>query len=85
MVALRYGPLIYNFETADQPDINQALGSGPLSIEWRDDLLDGVMTIKGSWADGTPLLAIPNYARNNRNTQSVEDKSVSSMVWMKNE
>ena len=85
MVALRYGPLIYNFETADQPDINQALGSGPLSIEWRDDLLDGVMTIKGSWADGTPLLAIPNYARNNRNTQYVEDKSVSSMVWMKNE
>ena len=24
------------------------------------------MTIKGTWADGSPLLAIPNYARLNR-------------------
>jgi len=25
-------------------------------------LLGGVMTIKGKWSDGSPLLAIPNYA-----------------------
>jgi hypothetical protein len=82
-VALRYGPLIYNVEQADQPDINQPLGPGPLTAEWRSDLLDGVMTIKGKWADGSPMLAIPNYARNNRLTgQSGHDES---MVWLKAE
>jgi len=65
-VALRSGPLVYNVEQADQPNINLALGSAPLTAEWRGDLLGGVMTIKGNWADGSPMLAIPNYARNNR-------------------
>ena len=80
LVALRYGPLIYNVERADQPDINQAIGSERLTAEWRGDLLRGVMTIKGDWADGSPLLAIPNYARNNRNSEGV-----GSMVWIKNQ
>lgn len=66
LVALRYGPLIYNVERADQPDINLALSSKPLTTEWRPDLLEGVMVIKGFWADGSPMTAIPNYARNNR-------------------
>ncbi len=66
LVALRYGPLIYNVERADQPDINQAIGTTPLAAEWRPDLLQGVMIVKGQWADGSPLVAIPNYARNNR-------------------
>ncbi len=70
LVALRYGPLIYNVERADQPDINLALGADPLSTEWRGDLLQGVMTIKGKWANGSPMTAIPNYARNNRLGQS---------------
>ncbi len=65
-IALRYGPLIYNVETADQPDINKSIGTAPLRLEWRPDFLKGVMTIKGSWSDGTPLVAIPNYARLNR-------------------
>jgi hypothetical protein len=65
-VALRYGPLIYNVETADQPNISQALKAAPLKTEWRGDLLAGVMVIKGTWADGSPMLAIPNYARLNR-------------------
>jgi uncharacterized protein len=65
-VALRYGPLIYNVEQADQPSIEKPIGSGPLSVEWRPGLLHGVMVIKGNWSDGTPLLAIPNYARLNR-------------------
>ena len=69
-VALRYGPLIYNFEQVEQPDINLALGSDPLTIKWRGDLLDGVMAIRGKWADGSPLLAIPNYARENRGGNS---------------
>jgi hypothetical protein len=66
LVALRYGPLIYNVERADQPSLNFALGPGVLTTEWRGDLLQGVMTIKGKWSDGSPLVAIPNYARNNR-------------------
>ena len=66
LVALRYGPLVYNVERADQPSIDQALGSQPLSAEWNGRLLGGVMVLKGAWADGSPMLAIPNYARNNR-------------------
>jgi len=65
-VALRYGPLLYNVETADHQDITQAMGNSPLKLEWNQDFLHGVMTIKGSWADGSPLTAIPNYARLNR-------------------
>lgn len=70
LVALRYGPLIYNVERADQPSLNLALGAGMLTTEWRGDLLQGVMIIKGKWSDGSPLVAIPNYARNNRNAPS---------------
>ncbi len=68
-IALRYGPLIYNVETADQPAINQPIGEAPLQPVWKPDLLDGVMVLEGKWADGTPLVAIPNYARNNRNAR----------------
>jgi hypothetical protein len=70
-VALRYGPLVYNVEKADQQDINKSIGKQPLMIEWNNELLRGVMVIKGTWSDGTPLIAIPNYARNNR-IQKVE-------------
>ncbi len=98
-VALRYGPLIYNVETADQPNIDQPIGSAPLTLEWRPDFLNGVMTIKGTWADGTPLLAIPNYARLNRvqptaypqSSQSTQanqspqpvNRSPISIIWIK--
>jgi hypothetical protein len=65
-VALRYGPLIYNFESEDQ-DITKSLAPGsPLATEFRRDFLGGVMVIKGQFADGSPMLAIPNYARMNR-------------------
>ncbi len=74
-VALRYGPLIYNVEAVDQ-NIDAVLPpSVPLSPEWRPDLLGGVMTIRGSYADGSALLAIPNYARNNRGGRSI--------VWLR--
>ncbi len=65
-VALRYGPLIYNVERADQSDIQQPLGSGRLAAEWRGNLLEGVMVLQGSWANGKPMVAIPNFARMNR-------------------
>lgn len=65
-VALRYGPLVYCVERADQ-DIQRAIDPGaPLSTEWKPDLLGGVRVIKGKWADGDELLAIPYYARANR-------------------
>ncbi|MGE5487394.1 MAG: glycoside hydrolase family 127 protein [bacterium] len=65
-VALRYGPLVYNIEKTDQ-DITKALAdTAPLTAEWRPDLLGGVTAITGTFADGSRLLAIPNYARLNR-------------------
>ena len=64
--ALRYGPLIYNVESADQ-DLAGALDpEAPLVAEWRGDLLGGVMAINGKFAGGASMLAIPNYARTNR-------------------
>jgi DUF1680 family protein len=66
-VALRYGPLVYNIEKADVGDVAKVLPpDAKLTTEWRGDLLGGVMVIKGTFADGSPLLAIPNYARMNR-------------------
>lgn len=65
-VALRYGPLIYNIEKVDQ-DLARTLADGaPLTAEWRPDLLGGVTVITGQFADGSKLVAIPNYARVNR-------------------
>jgi DUF1680 family protein len=65
-VALRYGPLVYCIESTDQ-NVNSILPpDAPLTTEWRPDLLDGVMVIKSSFADGRPMLAIPYYARANR-------------------
>jgi len=89
--ALRYGPMIYNVEKADQPDIDKYIGTGPLSLEWKKDLLGGIMVITGQWADGTPMIAVPNYARNNRNRISYTYKpgrqhpDDGSIVWIKKE
>ena len=69
LLALQYGPLLYNVETADQRSLDLALSNDPLKAEWRPDLLGGVMVITGEWQDGTPMLAVPNYARMNRLTQ----------------
>jgi DUF1680 family protein len=64
--AMKYGPLIYNVETPDNENIDRKLGDAPLHAEWRPDLLGGVMVITGKWRDGSPLVAIPNFARMNR-------------------
>jgi hypothetical protein len=71
-VALKYGPLIYNVETADQHNIEQPLSDAPLKVEWRPDLLGGVMVITGKWQDGSPMMAVPNYTRMNRVCPPVE-------------
>jgi DUF1680 family protein len=66
MVALKYGPLIYNVETKDNGKIEQKLSDAPLRAEWHADLLGGVMVITGKWDDGSPMLAVPNFVRMNR-------------------
>jgi DUF1680 family protein len=66
LVALKYGPLVYNVETADNRSISGKLAATPLGTQWRPDLLGGVRVITGRWADGSELLAIPHYARMNR-------------------
>ncbi len=61
-----------------------AIGKDPVTADWKPDLLRGVMTIKGTWADGSPLLAIPNYVRLNRPVRQAEgDRSPTSIVWIK--
>ena len=94
-MSFRYGPLIYSVERADQ-DIDKVLNPNvALSTEWKPDLLDGVMVIKGKWTDGSELTAIPNYARDNRiSDESENDNSnsgyrgrrrrpINSIVWIK--
>jgi DUF1680 family protein len=65
-VAIKYGPLVYNIEAADQDITNVLPPNAPLTPEWRGDLFGGVMTITSTFANGAPMLAIPNYARMNR-------------------
>ena len=66
-VALRRGPIVFNVEKVDVGDIEKAIAAdAPLTAAWRPDLLHGVMTLQGAFADGSPLVAIPNYARMNR-------------------
>lgn len=66
-VALRVGPLVYNIEQVDQ-DITKTLPpTAPLKTEWRGDFLNGVNVITSTFADGSPMTAIPNFARYNRN------------------
>ncbi len=70
-VALQYGPLVYNVESVDLPpgkDL-EALAlapDAPLRAEWDGKLLGGALVIRGAFADGTPLQAIPNFTRMNR-------------------
>ena len=68
-VAIRYGPLIYNIEAVDEPIAGALNPDTPLASVWRGDLLGGVTAITGKFADGKPLVAIPNYARTNRNRE----------------
>lgn len=92
-VALRYGPLIYCVEAADQ-DLGKVLSpQTPLATEWKGNLLDGVTVIEGTWADGSALTAIPYYARDNRIQEQQGPnaprgrgrRGINSSVWMKDQ
>lgn len=70
-VALQYGPLVYNVESLDlmsgkNLDSLALAADAPLRTEWDDKLLGGLLAIRGAFADGTPLQAIPNFTRMNR-------------------
>jgi hypothetical protein len=89
LIALRYGALIYNVERTDNESINQKLSDSPLRAEWRPDLLGGVMVIAGKWRDGSPMSAIPNFARMNRvgpppayPSDGEADRQLESKVWI---
>jgi DUF1680 family protein len=70
-VALRYGPVIFNIESKDQ-NVNAVLPvDAPLVAHFDPNLLGGVMTITSTFADGKPMVAIPNYARANRGGRSI--------------
>ena len=68
MIALQYGPLMYNVEMADQPNLDLALSDAPIKPEWRPDLLGGIMVLTGTWQDGSTMIAVPNFTRMNRST-----------------
>jgi DUF1680 family protein len=79
LVALQYGPLIYNIENVDySADVGTfALGStATLSAQWNGSLLNGVTTIHGTFTNGTALTAVPHFARMNRGGNR-------SIVWIK--
>jgi DUF1680 family protein len=90
-VALKYGPLIYNIEKVDQDIAKPISATAPLSAAWRPDLLGGVMAIKGKFADGSDLIAVPNYARTNRGGEPTAvpqaggrgPRPLTSIVWIK--
>ncbi len=82
-VALRYGPLIYCAERVDQPEITQPIANSPLTVEWRPELLQGVTVLRGTWADGSPLQAIPYYARQNRPAE--QRSRPDFLVWLRSE
>jgi len=90
-VALRYGPLIYSAERIDQNLDNVLNPESALTTEWRGNFLGGVMVIKGTWADGSELTAIPNYARHNRDTLNESDRrnrgrrAPVSSVWLRDQ
>jgi uncharacterized protein len=65
-IALRYGPLIYNAEAADE-DLAKTLDpNAKFTTQWRGNLLGGITVISGKYSDGSVFQPIPNYARVNR-------------------
>jgi len=83
-VALRCGPLLYCVEGIGQGLDKVLRADTALKTQWQGDLLGGVKVIKGAWADGSPLTAIPYYARDNRPVETPEGpRAPGSTVWVK--
>lgn len=90
-IALKYGPIIYNIEKVDEDIARPISATAPLTAEWHPDLLGGVVALKGKFADGGELIAVPNYARTNRGgeptavpqTGNRGPRPLTSVVWIK--
>src|SRR5262249_42014874 len=80
-VSLRYGPLVYSIESVDGPLDDALAPDAALTTEWKPDLLGGVVVIKGKFADGREMTAVPNYARSNRLAGG--RRGLRSVVWMR--
>jgi DUF1680 family protein len=80
-VALQYGPLVFNIESVDNG--NQDVGNLILSPDssltldsmWMEDHMAPV--IRGTFANGSAMTAVPNYTRLNRGGRS--------LVWIKDQ
>jgi DUF1680 family protein len=74
-VALQFGPLVYNIEDVDHQnrDVNKLIlkPSAQVCESWKGDLLGGCVVLRSVFADGTPMMAIPNFLRNNRGGRSI--------------
>ena len=57
-VALRYGPMIYNIESADQNVDLVLKPDATLKAKWEPNLLGGVVAIHGYFAGGEELTAV---------------------------
>ncbi len=97
-VALQRGPIVYNLENIDHGgDVRSIFlpKDSELQAERKNDLLDGVMVLKGQAKRTTPegieavdLLAIPNYARLNRGGWSqvwIAENADMSVQWLEPE
>ena len=66
-----------------EQDIGKMLApTAPLRTIWKEDFLNGVRVITGTWADGSPLKAIPYYTRANR-LPAEGRRAPRSTVWIK--
>ncbi|MBP1679122.1 MAG: hypothetical protein H6Q29_1033, partial [Bacteroidetes bacterium] len=74
-VALQYGPLVYNIENVDHGgrDVSRLIlgPSSSLSTAREPSVLGGCVVIKSTLADGTPMMAVPNFLRTNRGGRSI--------------
>jgi len=76
-VALQRGPIVYGFESVDNPEADLHLGAdAAFTLQARPELLGGVQVLQGTNASGKPLLAVPFFALANRGKASQE-------VWVR--
>ena len=59
------------------------LGARLEELLLEDQISPALTIIKGAWADGSPLSAIPYYARNNR--AAANARRVRSSVWVRDQ
>jgi len=79
-IALSRGPIVYCFESIDNPSLpipNASINLGEkIAWEYDKDLLDGLVKLYGKDISGKKLTAIPYYSWGNRKASSMQ-------VWIK--